>query len=105
MKDIDELDVRIMSLTEYLNFALFFGFLVLWNIIAYQGIIAPERLLRTRWGKYIRRNTSAKQFQRICTLFLIAGILLLGFALFQLSNGTFKLKGSPKSYGFSDFLK
>lgn len=94
-----------MSITEYLNFALFFGFLVLWNIMAYQGTIAPERILRTRWGKYIRRNTPAKKFQKICTLFLIAGILLLGFSLFQLSNGTFRLKGSPKTYGFSDFLK
>jgi hypothetical protein len=94
-----------MSLTEYLSFALFFGFLILWNILAYQGTIAPERLLRTRWGKHIRRNTSAKQFQRICTLFLVAGIFFLGFSLFQLSNGTFRLKGNPKPYGFSDFLK
>ena len=69
------------------------------------GTKAPKKLLSTSWGKYILRNTSAKQFQRICTLFLIMGILFLGFALWQLSNGTFQLKGSPKQYGFSDFLK
>jgi len=94
-----------MSIEEYLSFAIFFGFLVFWNVIAYQGITAPERLLRTRWGKSIRRNMTPKQLQRICTLFLVAGILLLGFSLFQLSHGTFKLKGSPKTYSFSDFIK
>ena len=94
-----------MSIEEYLSFAIYFGFFVFWNIIAYQGTIAPERLLRTRWGKYIRRKMSPKQFQRICILFLIAGIFFLGFSLVQLSNGSFKLKGSPKTYSFSDFLK
>jgi hypothetical protein len=94
-----------MSTQEYLGFAFFFAFYTLWIILTYMGTKAPERLLNTRWGKYIRRNTSAKQFQRICTLFLIVGIIFLGFALLQLYDGTFQLKGSPKQYGFSDFLK
>jgi hypothetical protein len=94
-----------MHILEYLNFALFFGPLILWNVLAYQGTIAPERILRTRLGKSIRRKMSPKQFQNICLLFLIAGILFLGLSLWQLAEGTFKLKGSPKTYGFSDFLK
>jgi hypothetical protein len=94
-----------MSIQEYLGFALFFGPLILWNILAYKGTTAPEWLLGTRWGKLIRRKYSPKQFQRICTLFLFLGILFLGFSLWQLSDGTFQLKGSPKKYGFSDFLK
>jgi hypothetical protein len=94
-----------MIMTEYLNFALFFGFIILWNIITFQGTVAPERILRTRWGKLIRRNYTPKQFQRICILFLMAGIFFLGFSLLQLSDGTFKLKGSSKTYGFSDLLK
>jgi len=69
------------------------------------GTTEPEKLLNTRWGKYIRRKYSPKQFQKSCTLFLFVGILFLGFALWQLSNGTFQLKGSPKTYGFSYFFK
>jgi hypothetical protein len=94
-----------MSWEEYLNFAIYFGFLVFMIFLAYQGITAPQKLLGTRWGKSFRRNMSPKQLQRICTLLLIGGILLLGFSFWQLFNGTFKLKGNPKLYGFSDFLK
>ena len=94
-----------MSIIEYLNFALFFGPLILWNILAFKGTIAPEWILGTRWGKIIRRKYSLKQFQRICTIFLFLGILFLGFSLLQLSEGAFKLKGSPKTYGFSDLFE
>jgi uncharacterized membrane protein YfcA len=94
-----------MSLEEYLSFAIYFGFLVFMVFLAYQGTTAPQKLLGTRWGKSIRRKMSPKQLQRVCTLLLVGGILLLGFGLWQLSNGTFKLKGNPKPYGFSDFLK
>jgi uncharacterized BrkB/YihY/UPF0761 family membrane protein len=94
-----------MSTQEYLGFALFFGFYILWIIITYMGTKAPEKLLNTSWGKYIRRKTSVKQFQRICLLFLIVGIIFLGFALLQLYDGTFQLKGSSKTYSFSDFFK
>jgi amino acid transporter len=94
-----------MSPGEYLSFAVYFGFLVLMTILAYKGAHAPKKFLDSRWGKSMRRKTSAKQLQRICTLLLIGGILLLGFSIWQLSNGAFKLKGNPKSYGFSDFWK
>ncbi len=94
-----------MALEEYLSFAIYFGFLVLIIFIAYQGTFVPQKLLGSRWGKSIRRKMSPKQLQKISTLLLVGGILLLGLALWQLSNGTFKLKGNPKPYGFSDFLK
>lgn len=94
-----------MSLGEYLTFAIHFGFLFLVIIMAYQGTIAPEKVLGSRWGKTIRRKTSAKQLKKICTLLLVGGLLLLGFTIRQLANGTFQLRGNPKSYGFSDFLK
>ncbi|MBI4765299.1 MAG: hypothetical protein HY787_11925 [Deltaproteobacteria bacterium] len=94
-----------MSLEEYFSFAIYFGFLFLMIILAYQGTTAPGKFLDTRWGKSIRRNMSPKQLQRICTLLLIGGLFLLGMALWQLSDGTFKLKGNPKPYGFSDLLK
>jgi len=94
-----------MSPGEYISLAAYFGFLALMVYITYEGARAPEKFLRTRWGKSRRGKTSAKQVQKICILLLVGGILLLGLAIWQLSNGTFKLKGNPKSYGFSDFLK
>jgi len=94
-----------MSIQEYLGFVLFFGFYILWIILTYMGTRTPEGLLNTRWGKFIRRKYSPKQFQKICLLFLIVGIIFLGFALMHLYDGTFQLKGSPKTYSFSDFLK
>jgi hypothetical protein len=94
-----------MSTQEYLGFALFFGFYILWIILTYMGTKSPESLLNTRWGKFIRRKYSPKQFQKICILFLIVGIIFLGFAILQLYDGKFQLKGSSQKYGFSDFFK
>ncbi len=94
-----------MTINEYLRFTFFFGFLIVWTIMAYKGTTAPEWLVRTRWGKAAWRDSPPVMVRLVSAVFLAAGIVFLGLALWQLSNGTFTWKGSPKTYGFSDFLK
>lgn len=94
-----------MSFGEYLEFAFFFGFLALWCTMSYLGTFKTERILKTFWGKSIWRNAAPQQVKWVSTIFFLAGLLFLIFSAWQLSTGTFKWKGKPKTYSFSDFLK
>ena len=92
-------------MNECLEFAFFFGFLVIWTIAAYKGVTSPEWLLHTRWGRSVWRGASSKQVRWVSVVFLAAGIAFLVFALWQLSQGTFTWRGYPRAYGFSDFFR
>ncbi len=94
-----------MTLREYLAFLFVFGFLALWTVSALLGLLAPERLRRTVWGRAAWRSASSRQIRIVSFLLLLAGLAFLGSAVVQLANGTFTWKGSEKHYGFSDFLK
>jgi len=94
-----------MTTGEYFEFACFFGFLILWIIIHSIGIFRTDRMLKTQWGRSVWRNASINQVRLISGIFLLAGLLFFVFALRALDHGTFKWKGQPKTYGFSDFLK
>jgi len=94
-----------MTLREYLAFLLVFGFLALWTISALLGLLAPERLRKTLWGRAAWRSASSVQIRIVSVVLLLAGLAFLGSAVVQLANGTFAWKGSTKHYGFSDFLK
>jgi len=94
-----------MTTGEYLEFALFFGFLMLWIIVHSITLLNTARVLKTKLGSLSWRNSSVKQVKLISGIFLLAGLLFLGFSLSALDKGTFKWKGKPKTYSFSDFLK
>jgi hypothetical protein len=94
-----------MNIGEYLEFALFFGFLIIWIIFHAFSIFRPDRILKTQWAQSMWRKTTVKQLRLISGICLLAGLLFLVFSLNDLANGTFKWKGKPKTYGFSDFLK
>lgn len=93
-----------MSLFEYIEFAFFFGLLILWNIMAFKGVINPKKVLNSRWGS-AWGDASPRGVRCVHIIFLIAGILFICLSLWHLSNGTFKWKGKPTMYRFSDFLK
>jgi hypothetical protein len=38
-------------------------------------------------------------------IFFVAGLAFFGFAIWHLSQGTFKWKGSGRYYGFSDLFR
>ena len=94
-----------MSVAEYLEFGFFFIFLLIYIVVAYLGAFHTEWILRTAAGKFIYRNAIPRQMRIFSAIFLTAGLLFLGYCLWQLSNGTFKWIGNPKTYSFADFLK
>ncbi len=94
-----------MSTGEYLEFMLFFGFLVLWIIIHSIAFFRTDSVLKTKWGRAMWRKASVKQLKLFSGIFLLAGLLFLAYSLNELNNGTFKWRGKPKTYGFSDFLR
>jgi hypothetical protein len=94
-----------MSLAEYFEFAFFFLFLGIWIAMSYLGTFKTERILSTSWGKSIWRNTPQRGVRFASAIFLLVGVLFLVFAIEQLSTGTFKWRGNPKTYSFSDFFK
>ena len=94
-----------MTSTEYWYFAFLGVFFVFWFIVNGAGMIAPDRVLRTWWGEFAYRNMSAKRVRLLSAVFLVIAIGFVGHALWNLSNGTFKLRGNPKTFGFSDFFR
>jgi len=94
-----------MTPSEYFQFAFLFIFLGIWIAIHYFGTFRTDKILNTSMGKTIWRNTQRRGVQFVSTIFLLAGIIFLVFSIVQLSLGTFKWRGNPKTYSFSDFFK
>jgi hypothetical protein len=94
-----------MTMNEYYDFAFFLVFFAFWFIVNYKGMVAPERLLRSWWGRSAYRDTPPKKVRWISIFLLAAGLGLVGSTLWELSNRTFKWRGNPKTYSFSDFYK
>ncbi len=88
-----------MTLREKLAFVVFFLGLAVWNVLAWLAIVRPGAVARLWPG------TSARLTRLIGVLFLIAGLAFCGFALAELASGTFKWKGSNKTYGLSDLVR
>ncbi len=94
-----------MTANEYLQFGFLFLFNMIWIVMSFLGTFKTDQVLSSTWGKSLWRNTPRKGVKFAYIIFLLAGIVFLVFAIVQLSNGTFKWRGNPKMYSFSDFFK
>jgi len=88
-----------MPFAKKLEFAFFFAFLIVWNVMAGLAVFRPERMMR------VRRGLSARQMRFLGAVFLVAGLAFCGFALAQLAGGAFKWRGDARTYGLSDFMR
>jgi hypothetical protein len=94
-----------METKEWIQFILFFAFLIIWTSLAYKGMRYPQKAIESHWGKALWKKSKPNQVRLACTGFFFIGILFLCFSSWQLSQGTFKWKGNPKKYGFSNFTR
>jgi hypothetical protein len=94
-----------MTGEEYRQFGFAFLIEVIWIVMAFFGTFKTDRFLNTFWGKTIWRNTPRNGVRIANGIFLLAGLMFILFEIVQLSNGTFKWRGNPKTYSFSDFFK
>lgn len=88
-----------MTLAEKLEFAVFFLFLAVWNMFSLFAMVRPGLIARL-WPR-----TSARAMRVLGAVFLVAGLVFCGFSLAQLGAGTFKWKGSSRTYGFPDLVR
>jgi len=86
-----------------MEFAFYFLFLVLYISFAFLSFFKTAQVAKSKWGKSIWRNMKPKQIKWLSAIFLLAGMLFMIFAVGQLATGTFKWRGRPKTYSFSDF--
>jgi hypothetical protein len=88
-----------MTLAEKLEFALFLLGLAVWNVFSWLAVVRPGPMARLWPG------TSPRVIRLMAAVFLAAGLAFCGFAVAQLAAGTFKWKGSTRTYGFSDLVR
>jgi hypothetical protein len=60
-----------MSTGDYIEFTIFFGFLILWIIIHSIGTFRTDRILKTQWGRSVWRNSSVRKVRLISGIFFI----------------------------------
>lgn len=94
-----------MSNSGWIDFVIWFGMIFLWTCMAYVGTFHPKRLNQTNWGKTVWGKLPESRVRIINAVFLLAGLFMLGMAIWRLSHGTFKWRGGKRSYGFSDLWK
>ena len=87
------------------EFVVFFGLIVIFIVVVSLLAAYPEAFLNTPLGKWRAKNTSPRQIRMFSLLCLCVLLSFLCASFVQLAKGTFKWKGSPKTYSFSDFLK
>lgn len=94
-----------MEMKEWVQFILFYGFLIVWTTLAYKGMRNPHKTFESKWGKSFWKKTKPNKVRFACTGFFIVGVVFLCTSSWQLAQGTFKWKGNPRQYGFSDFIR
>ena len=76
--------------------------------MSFFGTFKTDLMMKKSWWISMWRVTppkGVKVAKFVNAVFVLAGVLFLVFALYQLSTGTFKWRGDPKTYSFSDFFK
>ena len=94
-----------MSGIERLEFILFFAFFGFWFWVHLRGIVQTEKFLGTALGRSLYKNASTSRVKAASWIFFVAGLAFFVFAMWHLSQDTFKWKGSDRYYGFSDLFR
>jgi hypothetical protein len=89
------------DLAGFVGFALFF---LAWFWIHGRAAFRTGEFLASDLGRQMYRNMSHREAKLLASVFLVAGIIFVGFAARQLYHGTFRWRGSDREYGFRDLL-
>ena len=92
-------------MTEHFEFVVFFGMLVVFIVVLSLLAAYPGAFLNTPLGKWRGKNSTPKQLRIFSLLGLVVVLAFFFTAVVQLARGTFKLRGNPKTYSFSDFWR
>lgn len=96
-----------MPATDRIGFAFFFLFFSFWFWLNGRAVFDTDGFLRSSFCRsmYRSRAESRSGTRVLGALFLLMGAAFVGFALYQLSQGTFRWRGSSRFYGFDDLLR
>jgi hypothetical protein len=92
--------------SDRIGFAVFFLFFSFWFWLHGRAVFDTDGFLRSSFCRSMYRSTaeSLSGTRVLGALFVIAGVAFVGFALYQLSQGTFRWRGSDRFYGFDDLV-
>ena len=93
-----------MPLSDRISFVFFVLFFVVWFSISGRAAFRTSEFLASNLGRQFYKGASPRLARVMAFIFLSAGVAFVGFALWDLHNGTFRWRGSDHQYGFRDLL-
>lgn len=93
-----------MPLSDLLGFILMPFFFSYWFWVAGRSAFRTTDVLKTDLGRRMWGNVPIHRVRRVSLLLFAVGLVCVGHIAWELSQGTFRWRGSPKQYGFRDLL-
>jgi hypothetical protein len=93
-----------MPLSDRMSFVFFVLFFLAWFSINGRAAFRTSEFLASNLGRQFYKDASPRLARVLSFIFLSAGVLFVGLALWELHHGTFQWRGSDHQYGFRDLL-